>query len=95
MAAHPEHHHFLLQANSIAQFGAKSAPVPAVHLDIAGITEENALPRPGRHRPGGDLFAMLFPHRAREEQQATMRVSGERHTAFTLLHQGVAMLGRY
>jgi hypothetical protein len=38
---------------------------------------------------------MFFPHRAREEQQATMRVFRERHTAFALLHQGVTMLGRY
>jgi hypothetical protein len=36
---------------------------------------------------------MFFPHRAREEQQATVRVSGKRHTAFTLLQQGVTMLG--
>jgi hypothetical protein len=38
---------------------------------------------------------MFFPHRAREEQQATMRVFRERHTAFTLLQQGVTVLGRY
>jgi hypothetical protein len=37
---------------------------------------------------------MLFPHRAREEQQATMRVFRERHTAFALLQQGVTVLGR-
>jgi hypothetical protein len=37
---------------------------------------------------------MLFPHRAREKQQATMWVFRKRHTSFTLLDQGVTVLGR-
>ena len=65
-----------------------------VELDIHGIPKENALPCTGRHRPGSDLLAVLFPDGTGEEKQATVRVFGERHAAFTLRNEGVTVLGR-
>ena len=68
-------------------------PSGAVELDIDGIAKENTLPRTGRHRPGSDLLAMLFPHRARKEQQAALWMLGQRDATFALKCQGVTMLG--
>jgi hypothetical protein len=37
---------------------------------------------------------MLLPDGARKEQQAAVRVFGQRQPAFALLREGVTMLGR-
>jgi hypothetical protein len=65
-----------------------------IHLDVGGITQQDALPAASRHRPRGDLVALGFPDVARIHQQAAVRVFGKREASFALNHQGVTMLGR-
>jgi hypothetical protein len=58
------------------------------------VSISTSQPGAGRHRPGGDLLAVRFPHRAREKQQAAVGVLGQRQAAFALNGERVTVLGR-
>ena len=63
-------------------------------MGVGGITEKNPLPPVGVHRQRGNATAKDFPLRPGKEQQAAVRVLGQRHPALGLRLQRFAIPGR-
>src|SRR5690606_29598402 len=91
---HTQQHDFARQPRRLAQLGGHQNAARTVHVDVLGVTQQQALQRPGRGGKSGDLFALLFPDIAGIDQEATIGMPGEGQPALDLRTKRVTVPGR-
>src|SRR5690606_39584566 len=95
MATHAQQHDFLAEPCGTTQFGCHQNAPRTVDIDVLGISQHESLQDARTCREAGDLFAFDFPHGAGVDQQASIRVAGERQLTTGLVRERVTMPGRY